>query len=541
MEPVLKTGGQRCLVGSNPTPSAMAPFGIMKVSYYDFSCRSACLRGSAAGFPARAGEFARSFSVRAKLARALVGQASAGLIWGFLAHRMWASAVCKFAVSAGLDGVVWSVSQRLVRRRGETDPTTGSMSSCAGDIVGVVLRMTPFEQRCGVQVLDTSAARVSGVLPKRGREWSPDSRSAAPCDSGSDGRRRDFVRALRAEGVRLFGDRVVPVDGDVRGALRRQWVTQHAEWRTRERAALEVLDAGLDLRVWGHGDAIDPTKMRPRFVLVSEVESADAALWRWVVLGAGVPVRRGTRRRLRVLVVDDGHDGRLIGVLGVGEAFERQSLLHAWCGIDAGAAGSDRAWLLHSFEAVGPYAGMFGRKLLAALATSAEFHELIREQSGSDVVALVAQEEAERASVLEGFDLPNAAAIALGDGAEHDWRVWGEAAQILLDAARTRLREAPATAPAEGIALGSPLGRSGLAALGLPARHPRLFRSAPRLFVLPMVSGARAALRGTGTSEARSTIGEVANWWERAWGRRALTVKGAAGATTRPGEIRSAA
>nr|WP_258378478.1 hypothetical protein [Curtobacterium sp. MCPF17_051] len=84
-----------------------------------------------------------------------------------------------------------------------------------------------------------------------------------------------------------------------------------------------------------------------------------------------------------MLVVDDGHDGRLIGVLGVGEAFERQPLLHAWCGIDGGATGPDRAWLLHSFEAVGPYAGMFGRKLLAALATSAEFHELIREQSGS--------------------------------------------------------------------------------------------------------------------------------------------------------------
>ncbi|ROR28870.1 hypothetical protein EDF63_3462 [Curtobacterium sp. JUb34] len=521
----------------------MAPFGIMKVSYYDFSCRSACLRGSAAGFPARAGKFPRSFSVRAKLARALVGQASAELIWGFLAHRMWASVVCKFAVRAGLDGAFWSVSQGLVRRRGETDSTTGSMSSWAGDIVGVALRMTPFEQRCGVQMLDTSAARVSGVLPKRGREWSPDARSAAPCDSGSDGRRRAFVRALRAEGVRLFGDRVVPVDGDVRGALRRQWVTQHAEGRTRERAALEALDAGLDLRVWGWGreDAIDPAKVRPRFVLVSEVESADAALWRWVVLGAGVPVRRGTRRRLRVLVADDGHDGRLIGVLGVGEAFERQPLLHAWCGIDAGATGSDRAWLLHSFEAVGPYAGMFGRKLLAALATSAEFHDLIWEQSGSDVVALVAQEEAERASVLEGFDLPNATAVALGDGAEHDWRVWGEAAQILLDAARTRLREAPATAPAEGIALGSPLGRSGLAALGLPARHPRLFRSAPRLFVLPMVSGARAALRGNSTSEARLTIGEVASWWERGWGRRALTVKGSAGAATRPGENRSVA
>jgi hypothetical protein len=143
--------------------------------------------------------------------------------------------------------------------------------------------------------------------------------------------------------------------------------------------------------------------------------------------------------------------------------------------------------------------------------------------------------------VLESFDLPSAAAVALGDGAEHDWRVWGEAAQILLDAARTRLREAPATAPAEGIALGSPLGRSGLAALGLPAHHPRLFRSAPRLFVLPMVSDARAVLRGNDTSEVRRTISEVASWWEHGWGRRAMTVKGPTVAATRPAEIRSAA
>lgn len=43
MEPVLKTGGQRCLVGSNPTPSAI---GDSALSGVDFAGK--CLATSAA-------------------------------------------------------------------------------------------------------------------------------------------------------------------------------------------------------------------------------------------------------------------------------------------------------------------------------------------------------------------------------------------------------------------------------------------------------------------------------------------------------------
>src|SRR5689334_11499778 len=43
MEPVLKTGGQKCLVGSNPTPSAMDPRTTLAIEasrrWYDDVCR----------------------------------------------------------------------------------------------------------------------------------------------------------------------------------------------------------------------------------------------------------------------------------------------------------------------------------------------------------------------------------------------------------------------------------------------------------------------------------------------------------------------
>ena len=358
-----------------------------------------------------------------------------------------------------------------------------------------MLREVPFDRACGVVVMEVSAARVAGFLPARGRAWSPGARMGGAADADVRDGGRVLVRALLRDGVRLSGQGVVPIDGDVGSALARQWKRQHAAWRSRERDALEAWDAPLDLRLWGQLPVINPAKVRPRFVVVSDVESADAALWRWVVLNAGWPVRRGTHRRIRVLVVDEGHGGRLIGVLGVSEASERLPLLHAWCGADVGATGSDRAWLLHAFEAVGPYRSTHGRKLLAALATSAEFHRVIREEAGSDVAAMVVREELGRRTFMD-LEVPAGPAVRLGFGPDHDWRVWGECAELLLDAARSRLRDAPERVPAYGIGLGSLVGRSGLAALGLGSQHPRLIGSGAQVLVLPMTRAARSVLAG---------------------------------------------
>ncbi|WP_368857333.1 Druantia anti-phage system protein DruA [Curtobacterium poinsettiae] len=388
--------------------------------------------------------------------------------------------------------------------------------------------------------MEVSAARGAGALPPRGRAWSPGARTGGDADAAVRDGRRALLRALLREGVRLSGRGVVPVDGDVRSALARQWKRQHAAWRSRERDALEAWDAPLDLRLWGQPPEIDPVKVRPRFVVVSDVESADAALWRWIVLNAGWPVRRGTHRRIRVLVVDEGHGGRLIGVLGVSEASERLPLLHAWCGADVGATGSDRAWLLHVFEAVGPYRSTHGRMLLAGLATSAEFHRVIHEEAGSDVAALVVREELGRRTFVD-FEVPAGPVVRLGLGADHDWRVWGECAQLLLDAARSRLRDAPERVRDEGIALGSMVGRSGLAALGLGAQHPRLIGSGAQVLVFPMTRAARSVLGGGGGREGQVAVATVTRWWARRWGGRGVVPMTLPSRATRPEEGRFAA
>ena len=50
-------------------------------------------------------------------------------------------------------------------------------------------------------------------------------------------------------------------------------------------------------------------------LIVFRPRSFDGLLWRWLSLHWSIPVSSGYGRRLRFLVVDEGHQGKVIGLI----------------------------------------------------------------------------------------------------------------------------------------------------------------------------------------------------------------------------------
>lgn len=119
---------------------------------------------------------------------------------------------------------------------------------------------------------------------------------------------------------------------------------------------------------------LDVSKIRPALRLVDSYKSPDAPLWRWAALHWSVPVSAGYGRRLRFLVVDEGHDDALMGLIGLHDPVFSMACRDGLIGWSVERRKSALSSVMDAFVlgAVPPYQGILGGKLVAALAASKE-------------------------------------------------------------------------------------------------------------------------------------------------------------------------
>lgn len=122
------------------------------------------------------------------------------------------------------------------------------------------------------------------------------------------------------------------------------------------------------------GDEIDPAAIRPVLRLVGKKGSPDARLWRWAALHWSVPTSLGYGRRLHYLVVDEGHGGALMGVLGLQDPVFALRSRDAWIGWSAERRALSLTDVMDAFVlgAVPPYRELLGAKLVGLLAMPSE-------------------------------------------------------------------------------------------------------------------------------------------------------------------------
>lgn len=183
--------------------------------------------------------------------------------------------------------------------------------------------------------------------------------------------------SLREQGFAMRDGRLVPPDQCDKERVRALHANAVRYQVERAREGLARHEDRL-LAYIANGNEVVPERIRPRLVVV-DPGSQEELLFRYARLHWSIPVSAGYGRRLRFVVYDEAN-GKLMGVLGLGDPVFSLGARDRWIGWDK-AARSDR--LQHVMDlfvlgAVPPYSHLLCGKLLALLATSREVLEAFR-------------------------------------------------------------------------------------------------------------------------------------------------------------------
>ena len=186
--------------------------------------------------------------------------------------------------------------------------------------------------------------------------------------------RERIAAALEDQGFRLRDDRILPpadLDKDkVRVlhamAIRHRIETAREGLRHHEGTLLQRIAAGRE---------VEPSRVAPSLIEVRP-ESDDELLFRYASLHWSIPVSSGYGRRLRFLVVDE-HNGKLIGLFGLGDPVFALASRDQWIGWDKEARRQRLHHVADAFVlgAVPPYSALLGGKLVAMLVACSEVRE----------------------------------------------------------------------------------------------------------------------------------------------------------------------
>ena len=143
--------------------------------------------------------------------------------------------------------------------------------------------------------------------------------------------------------------------------------------RERARAALARLEPKFLARL-ATGQEVDPARITPRLLLITDRRSEDGLLWRWCSLHWSIPVSSGYGRRLRFLVVDEGHRDKVMGLIGLADPVFALGCRDARIGWTRDDRAERLASVMDAFVlgAVPPYTGLLGGKLSGLLTGSTE-------------------------------------------------------------------------------------------------------------------------------------------------------------------------
>lgn len=187
--------------------------------------------------------------------------------------------------------------------------------------------------------------------------------------------------SLRRQGFRLRDDEIVLSKKPTKEKLRRlhQLSVQHRIEEAQPR--LGRYEDKLLQRI-ASGREIDPGKTTPRLIEVMP-NSEDELLFRYASLHWSIPTSSGYGRRLRFLV-EDAHNGKLIGLFGLCDPVFSVAARDAWVGWDRDTRKVRLRNVLEAFilGAVPPYSFLLGGKLIAMLCSSDEVRRAFQRKYG---------------------------------------------------------------------------------------------------------------------------------------------------------------
>lgn len=140
-----------------------------------------------------------------------------------------------------------------------------------------------------------------------------------------------IIASLVKQGFKLNGTRISPPSDSSKETLRRLHAVAVASHREKARRNLQSLEPRL-LNRFARGNEVAPEKLYPKLVEVTR-RSEDELLFRYACLQWSIPVSSGYGRRLRFLVIDE-HNGKLIGLFGLGDPVFSLAPRDQWIGWD---------------------------------------------------------------------------------------------------------------------------------------------------------------------------------------------------------------
>lgn len=351
--------------------------------------------------------------------------------------------------------------------------------------------------------------------------------------------RAAVLRHLREQGFVLTDKGLmmhVPRDKD---AVRRLHDHAVEERREAARPALARHEDRLVRRLLDSRD-LDVSRIRPSLRLIDTYKHQDAALWRWMSLHWSVPVSAGYGRRLRFLVVDEGHGDAVMGLIGLGDPVFAMSSRDKWIGWDHYRRRTALSGVMDAFVlgAVPPYRDVLAGKLVALLAVSTEVRDAFRDKF-RDRTSLISGRTPEarlalvtttsalgRSSVYNRLRRPDGAlafepiGVTAGSG---DFHLSGALYQRLArfvaasdpDGGTHRHERWPGTAYRNR----REVVIRALGELGLPDKELRTHGIQRQVFAAPTASDSREYLRGDATALKYDTLAaeQTSAYWLARW------------------------
>lgn len=186
--------------------------------------------------------------------------------------------------------------------------------------------------------------------------------------------KRRFRKHLRSLGFQKAADGTLLPPGTGKDVVR----SIHSAQRTDRLAVSERFLAERLPKLLKHfasGGDVDPGSIRPKLQLV-ESDTWEGDLFRLASLTWSVPVSNGFGRRMRFLVWDE-HNGKLIGIIAIGDPVFNLSVRDTLIGWDVRARGERLVNMMDAYVlgALPPYNALLGGKLVACMVRSRDIYD----------------------------------------------------------------------------------------------------------------------------------------------------------------------
>lgn len=428
------------------------------------------------------------------------------------------------------------VSQRELARRAGLDPSA-------------VSRYENGQRQPGAEVFLRllRAAGGDGPEPLIGLA----DRSQQSAEERADELRAKVLRHLRRQGFRVSRSGILAPVATEKHRQRALHAEAVQAQRERARGSLARLEPRLLTRL-ARGADVDPHRIDPRLVLVEDRRGEDGMLWRWSSLHWSIPVSSGYGRRLRFLIVDEGHGGKLMGLIGLADPVFALGCRDARIGWSREDRAARLACVMDAFVlgAVPPYSDLLGGKLAGLLTGSTQVRDsfatkyghrktLISQRDPDALLALVTTSSAlGRSSVYSRLYRPHdPAAVAAQNNVRAplafepvgftqgtgDFHFSGAIYEELATFARSLVADSPSHRHArwtgEGFRNRREVIQRSLEGLGLDSRALRTHGVKREVFLHPLAENSFAWLRGD-EQELRwhgHSVEELGRWWRTRW------------------------